>query len=308
MEFRQLRAFVAVADELSFGQAARQCGTTQSQVSRLVRDLEVRLGVVLVLRGRGRRQVQLTEAGLAFAARARQVLALLDQAERDARGDAEPGEFEFRVGLSAYGRYGPWQEVIRDIKARHPGAHIVWDERPASADHAAALLDGRLDAAFIAPYGFEGRLGLRVIWTTHCVALLPDDHPLAQLEELPLAALRDELLYPVDPGLNRGLYGHIDRLTRSVGYELRVAPGVHGFSSLLSKLHLVTLNRWVLLGLPEFQVDLPEGVVARPIVTPCVPFEIAVAWNENNRHPVLLDDKVFHQASLGLLDAGRDDA
>ena len=83
VELRQLRYFVAVAEELHFGRAAERLHMSQSPLSRAIRELERDLGVVLFRRTT--RQVELTPAGAALLERARRALAEVDLAIEDAR-------------------------------------------------------------------------------------------------------------------------------------------------------------------------------------------------------------------------------
>ncbi|MBO9546161.1 MAG: LysR family transcriptional regulator [Caulobacter sp.] len=79
-----MAVFARVADSGSFSRAARELGLSQPSVSRIVGELETRLGVKLLLRTT--RRVTPTDAGLAFLERAKQVMADLDEAEHVARG------------------------------------------------------------------------------------------------------------------------------------------------------------------------------------------------------------------------------
>ena len=83
IELRQLRYFVAVAEELHFGRAAARVHMSQSPLSRAIRELERDLGVVLFVRTT--RRVELTAAGTALLARARRAIAEVDLAVADAR-------------------------------------------------------------------------------------------------------------------------------------------------------------------------------------------------------------------------------
>src|SRR5215203_4027839 len=91
VELRQLRYFVAVAEELHFGRAAERLHMSQSPLSRAIRELERDLGVVLFLRTT--RHVELTPAGAALLERARRALAEVDHAVDEARhaGRSEAG-------------------------------------------------------------------------------------------------------------------------------------------------------------------------------------------------------------------------
>jgi DNA-binding transcriptional LysR family regulator len=82
MDFRNLRYFVAVADELGFRRAAQRLHVSQPAVSQQVRKLEEDLGVRLF--DRTPRRVALTPAGEAFVVEARRILEQADEARRTA--------------------------------------------------------------------------------------------------------------------------------------------------------------------------------------------------------------------------------
>lgn len=82
-----LRLYTRVAHLGSFSAAARECGMSQSQVSRMVADLEAGLGVRLL--SRTTRAVALTEAGAEFLARIEPILAAIDDAENSVRETGE---------------------------------------------------------------------------------------------------------------------------------------------------------------------------------------------------------------------------
>src|ERR1700752_2826003 len=104
VELRQLRYFVAVAEELHFGRAAERLHISQSPLSRAIRELERDVGVVLFVRTT--RRVELTEAGALLLKRSRRVLAEIDGAIADARQLAQPGRGVLGIG------YGPFARAV----------------------------------------------------------------------------------------------------------------------------------------------------------------------------------------------------
>src|SRR4051812_46241817 len=91
METRELRYFVAVAEELNFGRAARRLGIAQPPLSRAIQQLERRLGVTLL--ERTSRTVALTEAGSVLLREGRAALYAIEAADRRTRraGAVRPG-------------------------------------------------------------------------------------------------------------------------------------------------------------------------------------------------------------------------
>ncbi|HUN52500.1 MAG TPA: LysR substrate-binding domain-containing protein [Candidatus Sulfotelmatobacter sp.] len=144
---QELTVFIRTADGGSFSRAARELRLSQPSVSRIVGELEARLGVKLLLRTT--RRVTLTDAGTVFLDRARQVVAELEDAEDAARGvDSLRGSI--RLALPVL--YGT-REVIPRLAAflrRHPLLRVemtVADERQNLVAEGAdvAIRLGRLD-------------------------------------------------------------------------------------------------------------------------------------------------------------------
>ena len=114
---RELTALVRAGETGSFSRVARELGVSQPSISRMVADLEARLGVKLLLRTT--RHVTPTDAGRVFLERARQILGDLDDAENAARGvDSLRGTL--RVALS--GAFGIREVIPRlpSFAAQHP--------------------------------------------------------------------------------------------------------------------------------------------------------------------------------------------
>ena len=97
MELRQLRYFVAVAQELHFGRAARRIRVSQPPLSRQISALEKELGVMLL--DRTRHHVELTAAGTALYAEAREILAAIERAKAIARSASPEPSGPLHIGF-----------------------------------------------------------------------------------------------------------------------------------------------------------------------------------------------------------------
>ncbi len=98
MDLRHIRAFIAVAEELHFGRAAKRLHIEQSPLSRTIRKLEADLGVTLLQRTP--RGASLTWAGRAFLQDARRVILAVEHAEARARAAAEGYQDTLRIALA----------------------------------------------------------------------------------------------------------------------------------------------------------------------------------------------------------------
>jgi DNA-binding transcriptional LysR family regulator len=116
-----LRLYTRVARLGSFSAAARECGLSQPQASRIVADLEADLGARLL--SRSTRAVVPTEAGAAFLARIEAILGALDEAEHSVRGG---GDLRGLVRMSTPTSFGIRTVIPRlaGFTAKNPDLHI----------------------------------------------------------------------------------------------------------------------------------------------------------------------------------------
>jgi DNA-binding transcriptional LysR family regulator len=148
IELRQLRYFVAVAEESHFGRAAVRLHMTQPPLSQTIQSLEAELGTPLFFRTR--RSVALTPAGVALLPEARRILqqasALPDLARRAASGESGLLSLSF-ISTADYSVLPP---LLREFRERYPQVQI--DLREATTDvQLEDLMHGRIDAGLLIP-------------------------------------------------------------------------------------------------------------------------------------------------------------
>ncbi|SPL95964.1 putative lysR-type transcriptional regulator [[Actinomadura] parvosata subsp. kistnae] len=271
MEFRELRYFVAVAEELNFSRAADRLGIAQPPLSRAVRQLERRLDVRLF--DRDTRTVTLTPAGLALLDEARHVLTTMAGLTRRIRRAAHPG-----TPLRVTAKAGMAAGMLRAITGHYtalPGAPAVDILVSGYREQAAMVRDGRADLALLTP-PYEARgLELEALAEEPRMAALPTGHPLTRHPTLHPADL-EGLPMPRGPG------------------EDGPGPVVHDSAQLLE---VVGLGQAVAL-VPRYLADAHPrpDIVYRPL-RDADPYTISVAWAEGNRSQAVA---LFVRAALEL--------
>lgn len=187
-DLRQLRYFVAVAEELNFTRAAERLGMAQPPLTLQIQKLERMLGCQLLVRGR---RTRLTEAGARLAEEARRVL---DQAERAVlltQRVASGDEGELRVGVPPSVMLTGLAEAIRRFRGGYSRVTFTLREMATSAIEQ-ALRSGEIDVGFLRETRLGAPLQSEVFLTEPLVAVLPARHALAKAAALKLRSLRQE--------------------------------------------------------------------------------------------------------------------
>ncbi|WP_433223848.1 LysR family transcriptional regulator [Dactylosporangium sp. CS-047395] len=188
METRELRYFVAVAEELHFGRAAQRLGIAQPPLSRAIRQLERRLDVALL--ERTSRTVALTEAGNVLLREARAALEAVEAAARRTQRAAapEPGI----VLVTKAGASGELLAKLLDAYAAEPGAVPVDVQLCGIGEQEGLLRAGRADVALLhLPYDSPVGFDTEVLAVESQVAILPAGHPLTTRPSLRMADITD---------------------------------------------------------------------------------------------------------------------
>jgi len=232
MDFRHLRYFVTVAEELHFTRAAERLGLGQPPLSQQIRQLEQEIGSALFHRlARG---VELTDVGKVFLEDARAILEHLERAKATAQRVARGEEGMVRVGFTMSTSCHPLvPTVLRQYGARYPGIAVSLEVNISSA-LAEAVRQGQIDLAFVrTPFAERAELAIHPLLREELLVALPSTHPLAAREAVPLAALADEdfVFYPRRSA--PGLYDTTIAACERAGFTPRVVQVVE-FPPLMS--------------------------------------------------------------------------
>jgi DNA-binding transcriptional LysR family regulator len=196
LELRQLRYFVAVAEELHFRRAAARLHVSQPPLSQQIARLEEELGVQLL--ARSRRRVELTPAGEAFLRDARVMLSELDVAVATARRiDTGQGGL-LRVNFVGSALLSIVPGIVQRFRRGRPEVEIELRER-STVEQLRALSAGVIDVGLVRPpVQTAADLRTEVVLRERTVAAIPVGHPLARLRRVPLRRIAAEplVLFP----------------------------------------------------------------------------------------------------------------
>jgi DNA-binding transcriptional LysR family regulator len=281
MEYRHLRFFIAVAEDLSFTRAAERLNVAQPHLSREIRRLEERIGVTLFMR---ERQVTLTAAGQVFLAQARRILAVTDEAIGAAQR-ADRGETgRIRIGFSSSAGFGLLPDVVRRFRKQRPDVELLLSEF--NSDHQPELLRGlELDVSLLYPPDrADDTLSTELLLVEPLVAALPAGHRLAERDAISVSDLADEPWIFFRRSIASRLYDVIFQSCRMSGFMPRVVQEGAKLSTIAS---LVASG----LGVSLVPVSLARMKLRGAV---CVPLEgqrpsapLSVMWRRDDTNPAL---------------------
>jgi DNA-binding transcriptional LysR family regulator len=281
VELRHLRYFVAVAEELHFGRAAKRLHVAQPSLSRQVRDLERELGVPLF--SRSSRRVALTSAGEAFLVGARLAIVRAGEAVDEARR-AHRGEVgRLCLGYVQSATFEALPRLLGAFRAACPD--VALEVRAMTTlEQVAALRDRRIHLGLLRPPIDDRGIALQPVSRDRLVAALPGDHPLAGSERVPLAALAGEpfILYARSdgPGVRDAIVGSC----LAAGFSPRIVQEAGDTQTIVA---LVGAGLGISLLISPVPPVRDGTVVYRPLVDDLPPWEMALAWRRDDQSAVL---------------------
>jgi DNA-binding transcriptional LysR family regulator len=219
IELRHLRYFVAVAEELHFGRAARYLHIAQPPLSQQIRRLEEMVGYPLLVRTS--RAVKLTEPGLALLERAKRTLARVSEDLAFTRrvGRGESGSL--RVGFVGSGMQTKLPAVFGEYRRRYPGVELRLQETSTSS-LIDSIRDGSIDAGFLRDGGPVGGLTVDALLEEKFIAVFPRHHRLARLSSVRAIQLKDEpfVFFPKSAGPTA--WNRVMDLCKEQGFQARI--------------------------------------------------------------------------------------
>ena len=283
MDVGQLRAFLAVAQELHFGRAAERLNMTQPPLSRIIKQLETELGTRLL--DRNTRSVKLTSSGQALVAPATEVFEALRRAEEAVRS-ADNGESGMvRIAFAGVSTHQLVARLARQVKSNRPRIQLELSSQNFAQPAMKKLVQGETDIALGRWDVIPAEVSSRVVMPDSLVVAMPDTHPLAGSRRIAMERLATEAFISLTPFEGAVLPDRLRRLAHANGFVadiVQVAPDTQTALALVSA---------------EVGCHLTLASVARNATDPHVVFipledstadvDLRAAWRRNDASPAL---------------------
>lgn len=299
MELRHLRYFVEIAEQGHYGKAAKNLYVSQPTLSQQIQSLENEIGVELFLRSKRQiaRKVELTEAGAEFLREAKKILDLSQKAIEQAR---KTGLHKQVLRFGAY-KLALRERIVETIKLltiHFPDVDIKLVELPTSADIQTALMDETIDLGLIVPPVKHNDLSSKMIKKGHLCVILPQNHLLANVDVVPLIALKEEKWVELNAHIHP-FFEEIEHACRQAGFS-RKNHIVQEVSSLELLASLVNVGIGISFVSSLYDLSRETNIVVKPIIQfendPLSMIEInnALAYKTGKNTPLI-------QALIGFL-------
>lgn len=282
MELRQLRYFIAVAEELHFGRAARRVNICQPPLSQQIKSLEDELGERLF--DRTRKSVSLTQAGNAFLSDAREILRRVEEAKDRVHRISIGQEGEISLGLvpAAMDTFLP--HAIGSFRLERPRISLRLSEL-GTIEQLGALRDGRIDLGIVRLFEQDttGLNAVQIVREPYVLAV-PRGHSLAKHKRVPLAALHGQPFVSFPREKHPRLYDRIMESFAAVGSTPRI---VQEASTKRAAIAFVAARVGVSLVPSSARKQRREGVVYRPLTGHLPAVELSMMWREHDQAAAL---------------------
>ncbi|MBF9134587.1 LysR family transcriptional regulator [Plantactinospora sp. S1510] len=280
LDLRQLRAFVATAEELHFRRAADRLFLTQQALSHRVHRLEETLGGPLFIRGH--HVVELTELGRRLLPLSRRVLDAADEVVAAAHLDRQPLRLDTFRPIAASSMLHRLVPELGDLPLELSTRHSL-------GTALSAMRRGEIDVALGRVHGptepCADELAHRLVRLEPLNALMSDRHPLATRSALRPADLAPYGIWsPAVAGATE-LDSYLRTLGDDLGIPVTVGPAFVTFEQVVAEIQ--THGQWIWLLGADVRATPPPGMALIPLVDPTPLYPWSLVWRRDRVHPLL---------------------
>lgn len=218
-EVRQLRYFLAVAEELHFGRAAQRLHMAQPPLSQQIRRLEEIIGYPLFLRTS--RAVRLTPTGEFLLVRTRQILGKMHNDLESVRAVARGETGTLNLGFVGSAMLTNLPSILSRYRKLYPKVDLKLKEYYTSR-LIEALLDGEVDVGLLRDGGAHEELTIETILSEPFLCVVSKGHPLAALRTIPVRRLKNEPFVLFSPAVGQEAWKRTLQVCESQGFEPKI--------------------------------------------------------------------------------------
>lgn len=218
MDIRALTYFLEVVKHNSFSKASQQLHLSQPTLSKMIKQLEEELGVVLF--DRSTRRMQLTETGETLSRHARLVMQALDHLQSALQDIKELRTGQFAFGMPPVIGASFFPRILARFHRQYPGMHIQLVEEGGKQIEQ-MLLEGKLDLGVVVLPVNEEWFDVTPLVERKLRLVLPAGHRLASMDRIPLSALKEEPFIMFRKGFS--LHDKVRAACIEAGFEPRIA-------------------------------------------------------------------------------------
>ncbi|BCS90057.1 LysR substrate-binding domain-containing protein [Pseudodesulfovibrio sediminis] len=282
MELRQLKYFIAVAEELHFGRAAERCHIAQPPLSQQIKRLEEELGVTLL--ERTSRRVSLTPEGREFLRRCKDLEDRLKEAVICVKDMAKGLEGQLSVGFIGPASLSRLPRAIRTFRERNPNIRLDFSAQ-ATKEQLPLLRGDRLDIAFVRLFGHDTSGFNSMLFLREPYALaVPEGHHFADRDDLTLKDLDGEPLVFFQPMNQPALYRSLIGSFHKAGFMPNIVQEANTEQSIVA---LVATGLGCALVPSSSATACRGGVVFKAISGDLPQWEITALWKKKNETALL---------------------
>jgi DNA-binding transcriptional LysR family regulator len=282
MNLRSLRCFLAVAEELHFGRAAKRLAISQPPLTQHIKNLEAEVGADLF--HRTKRSVRLTNAGTALLDEARRLVVQADGLRHIVQQAHEGRSGYLRAGFITSSVFTEIRRLYAKISRGVPGVTVMWQEM-SSSEQIEALHEDKLDIAILHMPAPHADLVAHTIVREPMVMAISDVHRLAGRRDVRLQDFAGDDFVLTLRHMSPIFYDSIIAACRDAGISPRIPP--HQARNLLTILSLVSVGAGVSVVPRTLAAAGFPGVVFKRLRGQAPINEVSVVWRADNRSPVL---------------------
>ena len=282
MELRQLRYFIAVAEEMHFNRAAERLHIAQPALSQQIQRLERNLKTQLFIRTT--RSVEITDTGRVLLEAARRVISEAERAQSQVELATLGSTGLLRVGFVSSAALSLLPGMVNRLHEHLPQVRFQLQENT-TEQQIQAVLDGQLDVGIVREIEPIDGIHITALKREALVVAVPETHPLAQRTSVKLAELAGEGFVVFPRNQVSRLYDLISALCIPAGFHIRIAQEAIQFPTILG---LVAARTGIAIVPESLRALQIAGVAYLDLNDTAAASQISLICAENRRDSALV--------------------